>query len=177
MRVHVYNTTAYAYDETQTNDDIHDGDVIVAEDEKAVAILDRAWPFAITEEHGEFHGPPLQSAHLVRDGEFIASLAVALTEARQRGFAVSPLNAPVITAVVDAAPTREREEGCSSCDGWGQVEVCHPSTDALLYWVDCPARENHPVSLVKHVPEPAVWEHMEGCDGHTNVRDECCPPF
>lgn len=177
VRVHVYNTTAYAYNETQTNEEIHDGDVIVAEHEQAIAILDLAWPFAVTEAHGEFHGPPNTSAHLVRDGDFTASLAVALDEARKRGFAVSPLNAPVITAMGEEEPASEREEVCSTCDGWGQVEVCHPSTDGLLYWADCPAQENHPVSLVKHTPEPAMWEHIEGCDGHINVRDECCPPF
>lgn len=177
VRVHVYNTTRYAYDETQTNEDIHDGDVIVAEDERAVAILDQAWPFAVTVEHGEFHGPPVRSAHLVRDGDFAASLAVALDEARKRGFAVSPLNAPVVTSPGETGLPLEREKVCPSCDGWGQVEVCHPSTDALLYWAKCPDESYHPVSLVKYKPQRVPVTHMEGCDGVTVVRDECCPPF
>lgn len=26
---------------------------------------------------------------------------------------------------------------CYTCQDYGSLEVCHPSTDALLYWVKC----------------------------------------
>jgi hypothetical protein len=26
---------------------------------------------------------------------------------------------------------------CDTCQDYGSLEVCHPSTDALLYWVKC----------------------------------------
>lgn len=177
VRVHEYNTTAYAYDETQTNDDIRDGDVVIALHEGVVGILDQAWPFAITTEHGEFHGPPNKSAHKHRDGAFTASLDVALTEAYRLGFAVHPLNSPQVTPEEPEPEKPEREEVCSSCDGSGWVEVCHPSTDGLIGWDRCHARENHPVSLVKLEPWPPRQPHMEGCNGRDKILDACCPPF
>lgn len=176
VRVHVYNTTAYAYDETQTNEDIHDGDVIVAEDERAVAILDRAWPFAITAEHGEFHGPPVKSAHLVRDGEFIESLAVALDEARKRGFAADPLNEPVITPEREGDREPEREIPCPYCeDGSGEVPIHDARTDAVIGWQKCDVRKNHPMSLVKREPWPPPYDHSGCCGTSEGTAD--CPPF
>lgn len=175
VRVHEYNTSAYAYDETQTNDEIWDGDVIIALEEGAVAILDEAWPFAITEAHGEFHGPPHTSAHLIRDGRFTESLAVALDKARELGFAVHPLNAPVITPAPEPDPVREREYPCPSCDGYGGFEL-YDNNDAIIGWEPCPDRHNHPISLVKP-PKPAPFRHLEGCDGSGFTRADCCPPF
>jgi hypothetical protein len=177
VRIHEFNTTSYAYDQTQVDDDIHDGDVIIAKGESAIAILDRAWPFAITAAHGEFHGPPVQSAHLISDGRFVESLAIAMDKARELGFPIHPLNAPVITVAPEPEPVPERVIPCPSCEGYGGIPIYHASLDGIIGWRKCPDRHNHPVSLVKHKPEPAVWEHVEGCDGDKNVRDECCPPF
>jgi hypothetical protein len=178
VMVHEYNTTSYAYDETQTNDEIHDGDVIIALDEGVVGILDQAWPFAVTEAHGEFHGPPLKSAHLIRDGELIPSLAVALGKARELGFPVSPLNAPVITATPEKEPEPEpeREIPCPSCeDGSGDVPIYHHSLDAVIGWRKCDMRRNHPVSLVKREPWPPPCDHTSCCGSADGKAD--CPPF
>jgi hypothetical protein len=175
VRVHVYNTTSYAYDETQTNGEILDGDVIVAEGEGAVAILDRAWPFAITEEHGEFHGPPVLSAHLHRDGFFIPSLAVAVAEAVKRGFAIHHLNSPRSDVLVPE-DQRPREIPCPNCeDGSGDIPIYHHSADAIIGWRKCEVRRNHPVSLVKREPWPPPYDHTPCCGTPKSKPD--CPPF
>ena len=44
---------AYAYDETQTNDAIESGDILVAGN--VVGFLCDAWPIAVTVEAGQFH--------------------------------------------------------------------------------------------------------------------------
>lgn len=47
--------TSPAYDETQTNSDIQDGDVLIVPDEGVVGIMFYAWPTALTAESGAFH--------------------------------------------------------------------------------------------------------------------------
>lgn len=175
VRVHVYNTTSYAYDETQTSDEIRDGDVVIAEAESVVGILDGAWPFAVTVEHGEFHGPPKRSAHLLYGGKFIESLTVALTEAYGRGFVVSPLNAPRTDALIDE-DLRPPDEFCYSCeDGSGMYPVYNHSTDAVVGWRQCPVTRNHPPRPPGPKPEPTPC--LPGCDGTGFTRSDCCPPF
>ncbi|WP_324787162.1 hypothetical protein [Streptomyces sp. H51] len=75
-RVHRFDDTVEAYDATQCREDIRDGDVLVVESEKVVGFLDAAWPVAITEAHGEFHGLriPAREHH---GGRFAASADVA----------------------------------------------------------------------------------------------------
>lgn len=53
--VHTFRTTAEAYNASQTDDAIRDGDVLVATDERVAGVMVRAWPTAITSTTGEFH--------------------------------------------------------------------------------------------------------------------------
>jgi hypothetical protein len=46
--VHEFESTSCAYDMSQCDDAIHDGDVLVVRSENAVAILLSAWPTAVT---------------------------------------------------------------------------------------------------------------------------------
>lgn len=56
--VHTWNdhSTGEAYDRTQWDDEVKDGDVIVCNEGKSVAILVEAWPTIAKGERGEFHG-------------------------------------------------------------------------------------------------------------------------
>ncbi|MFB7575364.1 MULTISPECIES: hypothetical protein [unclassified Streptomyces] len=83
--VHRFGDTVEAYDATQCRDDIRDGDVLVVEPEGVVGFLDAAWPVAITEEHGEFHGLkiPAREHH---GGRFVASAELAEQIAAEHGF-------------------------------------------------------------------------------------------
>lgn len=47
--------TDAAYDETQVNSDIKDGDVLIVPDQGVVGIMFKAWPTALTSENGHFH--------------------------------------------------------------------------------------------------------------------------
>jgi hypothetical protein len=47
-RVHEFDSTSTAYDMSQCDDEIADGDVLVVRSERAVAVLLEAWPVAIT---------------------------------------------------------------------------------------------------------------------------------
>jgi hypothetical protein len=87
VQIHRYESTGEAYDDSQCNEDIHDGDVLVVASEGVVGILVKAWPIAITEARGAFH--------FVKDGDTVsrfvtdeypdtdysASLALAQAEA------------------------------------------------------------------------------------------------
>lgn len=53
--VHYFGFTGDAYDATQTDENIHDGDVLVVESEGVVGFLCKAWPVAITKARGAFH--------------------------------------------------------------------------------------------------------------------------
>jgi hypothetical protein len=54
-KLHTFETTGEAYDASQTDDRIRDGDILHVPTEDVVGILLEAWPVAITEKHGEFH--------------------------------------------------------------------------------------------------------------------------
>jgi hypothetical protein len=59
LPVHEFYSTGEGYNDTQTHDDIHDGDVLSVPREGVYGFLYEAWPVAVTAEHGEFHTPDL----------------------------------------------------------------------------------------------------------------------
>ncbi|MET7495087.1 hypothetical protein [Streptomyces sp900116325] len=85
--VHRFDDTIEAYDATQCRDDIRDGDVLVVESEKVVGLLVEAWPIAITEVSGEFHGLTAPVGEF-KDGRYIASAERAIKLAGELGFPV-----------------------------------------------------------------------------------------
>ncbi|MGW3827819.1 hypothetical protein ACWEAF_37530 [Streptomyces sp. NPDC005071] len=85
--VHRFDDTSEAYDATQCRDDIRDGDVLVVESEKVVGFLVEAWPIAITEVSGEFHGLTVRVGEF-RDGRYLASAERAIELAGELGFPV-----------------------------------------------------------------------------------------
>jgi hypothetical protein len=54
-QVHVFDDSGDAYDASQCDDKIKDGDVLVVPSERVVGVLIEAWPVAVSTEHGEFH--------------------------------------------------------------------------------------------------------------------------
>lgn len=86
-RVHEFVTSGAAYNETQCNDAITDGDVLVIESEKVVGILyDVAWPVAITQAHGELGS---FIAGFEPDAKYADQIAKAVAIAEKRGWAVA----------------------------------------------------------------------------------------
>ena len=84
-RVHVISEDAY--DETQTNDSIRDGDVLVDKTHHVIGIMMRAWPMAITQKRGEFH--TLDSAsdwHSFESGQYMRSYRIAARLAKNFGW-------------------------------------------------------------------------------------------
>ncbi|WP_326604279.1 hypothetical protein [Streptomyces sp. NBC_01800] len=94
LPVHRFGDTWEAYDATQCRDDIADGHVLVIESEQVVGFLVDAWPVAITEEHGQFHGLTARVSEF-REGRYLASAARAAELAGELGF---PLRQPAQTA-------------------------------------------------------------------------------
>ncbi|MFI5799085.1 hypothetical protein [Streptomyces sp. NPDC051677] len=90
--VHRFGSTSEAYDATQCRDDIRDGDVLVVESERVVGFLDAAWPVAITEAHGEFHGLKIP-AREHKDGRFAASADCAERIAAELDFPLAAKSA------------------------------------------------------------------------------------
>ncbi|WTW95438.1 hypothetical protein OG216_19545 [Streptomycetaceae bacterium NBC_01309] len=95
VRVHYFESTADAYDQTQCDSDIRDGDVLVIAAEKVVGFLNEAWPVALTAEHGEFHTliGPAGVAEL-DEGRYVESARIAAEEAREIGTATKPEHTP-----------------------------------------------------------------------------------
>src|SRR5262245_2876928 len=54
-RLHFFTSTGTAYDYSQTNEGIEDGDILVCPSEGAIAIMCGAWPVAITQAHRGRH--------------------------------------------------------------------------------------------------------------------------
>jgi hypothetical protein len=53
--VHTFRSTGEAYDASQTDDTIKDGDVLHVPSEHVTGFLYQAWPMALSTEHGAFH--------------------------------------------------------------------------------------------------------------------------
>ena len=83
-KVHHFDSTEDAYDESQTRDDIADGDVLVILPEHVVAVMVGAHPAAITGNHGELHAYEGGEAALAKaaGGKYAVSVARASVIAR-----------------------------------------------------------------------------------------------
>ncbi|MFJ1529701.1 hypothetical protein ACIOFV_14950 [Streptomyces mirabilis] len=87
-KVHRFSDTSEAYDASQCSEAIRDGDVLVVESERVVGFLDEAWPVAITEAHGEFHGLKIP-AREIKGGRYAASADLAERIAAELGIALA----------------------------------------------------------------------------------------
>jgi hypothetical protein len=79
-QVHHFASTGEAYDATQCDENIKNGDVLVIASERVVGIAD-TWPFAITKEFGKLHA--LEEGTTIetyRDGKFAGSKEIAEQE-------------------------------------------------------------------------------------------------
>lgn len=54
MKVHEFEASGDAYDETQYNDELQDGDVLVVRPEGVIGVVE-TWPVAVTKNHGSLH--------------------------------------------------------------------------------------------------------------------------
>ena len=69
--IHYFESTREAYDATMcgenfaTKEDIKLGDLLVIESEEVIGVAD-AWPYAITEEHGELHATKVHTGCLYK---------------------------------------------------------------------------------------------------------------
>lgn len=101
--VHTFGSTVEAYNASQCDDEIRDGDVLSVPSKGVVGILQSAWPTALTAECGEFHGlmlaPELHASwwEHVQGGRYAASWAVGRT-------VVEAMPAP---AAVEATPSTD----------------------------------------------------------------------
>lgn len=56
IRVHFFETTGDAYDDTQCRYDIQTGDILVCTEDQVVGLAD-TWPVAVTTKAGNLHQP------------------------------------------------------------------------------------------------------------------------
>ncbi|MCC9309889.1 hypothetical protein LN042_22925 [Kitasatospora sp. RB6PN24] len=112
--VHRFDSTAEAYDATQCDEEIRDGDVLVIEAESVVGFLVKAWPVSATAARGELHGfqGPIEE---FKGGAYVASHRAACVLAAELGFEVAaPAGAPeaeAAAAPADEEPTAPAPEG------------------------------------------------------------------
>lgn len=85
--------------------------------------------------------------------------------------------APAVFSELRYWVTLERNMKCWCCLDSGLIEVCHPSTDALLRWDPCPYLDSprrHPPAAPVPMAVATVPAHLPGCTGDNAL---CCPPF
>lgn len=128
-RVHRFGSTFEAYNATQVRDDIHDGDVLVIEPERVTGFLVRAWPVAVTAEHGELHRLTVPAGKY-EGGKYRAAAEQAEQIARELGF---PLPAAVAADEL-AATVAEVEAAEEQAGTWrGEWISTAPQTDGALF--------------------------------------------
>jgi hypothetical protein len=102
-RVHSFDSTTEAYNATQCYEEIRDGDVLLIESEKVIAIAS-TWPFALTESFGELH-VTTANPRTYQDGIFAAGVDLAEQLARERGWRiVPPLDVAMARAILAERP-------------------------------------------------------------------------
>jgi len=79
--VHEFDSTGEAYDQTQCDDTIHDGDVLAIPSEGVYGFLYQAWPIAVTEQHGDLHSANLEGL-LADNPQYVAAADQAKALAR-----------------------------------------------------------------------------------------------
>jgi hypothetical protein len=87
-KIHEFETTGEAYDASQTDDNIKDGDILVATEEKVIGILVQAWPVSIdSNKTGHFHAlkPGLQWSTF-EGGKYSDSYRLAVGTLVSRGW-------------------------------------------------------------------------------------------
>ena len=57
VKIHEFDSTGEAYDASQCDESIDNGDVLVVASEGVVGVLYKAWPVAVTERAGNFEKP------------------------------------------------------------------------------------------------------------------------
>ena len=77
VNVHEFSSTGQAYNQTQVDDSIKDGDVLIVPSEGVYGFLNEAWPIAVVGQ-GEFHTvrPGMDPAE-IEGGKYAKSVAVA----------------------------------------------------------------------------------------------------
>ncbi len=80
-KVHTFESTGEAYDASQCDDNIVDGDVLAIPGERVVGFLYEAWPVAVTVDVGVFH-TATDLADMVSDPKRRASYDKAVEIAR-----------------------------------------------------------------------------------------------
>jgi hypothetical protein len=82
--VHTFPSTGAAYDASQADDTINDGDVLHVPAEGVTGVLYKAWPVAVTPAHGHFHTvAPMFDLRWIDGGAYEASLELALATAKR----------------------------------------------------------------------------------------------
>lgn len=115
MRIHTFDNTTDAYDATQTDESISDGDVLVVAPENVVGFLLEAWPVAVTKECGQFHR--LSDPTTPPEG-YEAAVVDARDIARVVGLLVEEASSKVVVAQENAARCT-----CQWADDAGDPEV------------------------------------------------------
>lgn len=90
MREHLFPDTGSAYDATQCDEDIRDGDLLICERSGVVGVA-YTWPFAVTAETGDLHGMTGVDNIASESDALATGITLAVEKAMGLGFAVNPV--------------------------------------------------------------------------------------
>ncbi|MFB6846221.1 hypothetical protein ACFCXS_15350 [Streptomyces sp. NPDC056373] len=179
-----FASTEEAYDASQCAAEIRNGDVLVVEDEQAVAFMHDAWPVAVTTAHGEFHGdgtaPTVEaargaSARAAADAAYAIGAPLASAElqqdAEQAVAEAAADDAPEATPTVEEVEASYAAQLVTEADAtagtWRGAWIGEHSVAALpalfdldteqgALFDDRAAVEEAPPAAVEAAPEPFV---------------------
>ncbi|MFJ5120848.1 hypothetical protein [Kitasatospora sp. NPDC088548] len=117
--VHRFDSTVEAYDATQCDEEIRDGDVLVIESERVVGFLVKAWPVSATTARGELHGNVTVPIEEFEGGAYVASHRAACALAAELGFEAAE---PAVPEAESAAAPAEQGAAAPTTRGRAVVE-------------------------------------------------------
>ncbi|MEC3995196.1 hypothetical protein VSR01_17305 [Actinacidiphila sp. DG2A-62] len=170
-RAHRFDSTREAYDATQWNDEIRDGDVLVIASEKVVGILNLAWPVALTVRHGELHTLAVPISE-VGEGRYAESARLAGEQARELHVAFRDDHAP------DAEPTVRQVNDMLQAANEASTRVASDPDPEDPQWRAALARLTAAIEFLrKHCPGyAAAVEAADRRPAHlANVARGCAP--
>lgn len=139
LQIHFFNSTGEAYDATQCDENIKNGDILVVRSECVVGLAD-TWPVAVTHHHGAFHVLTDGNFGTYRHqfgsnaGELVFTdqqVELAKAVAAGLGFNFRPGDKVIYRPVDHEDGPAERVTVVANIEGWYQVKF-RDGSDAIV---------------------------------------------
>ena len=138
--VHTFGSTGEAYNRTQTDDKIKNGDTLHVPSEGVVGYLHDAWPTAVTKAHGEFHqlvgsqkhnGPKGEGHQVCQSCHGAAGIP---SPAMAKAMGVKPVTDPAVKSSTAAKMIASTKNGMGKMPAFKDKLTDAQITDSVTYF-------------------------------------------